>query len=472
MADFVTETFTGADGTTLATHNAQWVARDSVLQQIAAGRLRISGSGNANYAHAATAPGNDFDVSADVYCASAVANYFLGLGARHDGGTNYYHGRYDSTGTVWQLIKVVSGVFTTLGTSAVQTLVAGQSYPLKLRVQGSTISLFKQNEATPILSVTDTALATGRSGLRTRLSTGTPSDTTGFHLDNFIAGDIASSSAAVTTSGIASAESFGSASVTARRAIAATGIASAQAFGSSTLSRIAVAAIQASGIASGEQFGTASVARLSVAAITAAGSASQEAFGVATLSRSSAAAVSASGIASSESFGTAGVSTSAGVSVSTVGIASAESFGSATVSRTSVASVSATGIASAQAFGTVAISSAAKVTAFGIASQEAFGTATFARISVAQVATAGIASAESFGSAAIGRSGPVQIVCPGILSAEAFGVARMGDTDATVGGKRLTYADLELDDEEREIVRRNNQIIQLVAAIVTTGALQ
>ena len=215
--------------------------------------------------------------------------------------------------------------------------------------------------------------------------------------------------------GIASAESFGTAVITTGAVtLSPTGIASAESFGTAVITTGAVT-LSPTGIASAESFGTAVIT--SSVDLAPTGIASAELFGTAVIT-TGAVTLSPTGIASAESFGTAAITTGA-VTLSPTGIASAESFGTAIVANTVI--LSPTGIASAESFGTAVITTGAvTLSPTGIASAESFGTAVIT--SSVDLAPTGIASAESFGTAVI-TTGAVTLSPTGIASAESFGTA-------------------------------------------------
>ena len=220
----------------------------------------------------------------------------------------------------------------------------------------------------------------------------------------------------VTATGIASAEAFGTPSLTPGAVtVSPTGIASAEAFGTASLT--ATATVTASGIASAESFGTPAV-QAGAATVSATGIASAEAFGTPALS-AGAVTVTANGIASAEAFGTPAI-TAGAATVTAVAIASAEAFGTPAV-QAGAATVTANGIASAEALGNATlVAGASTVTATGIASAEAFGTAIVVA-SAAQVTAGSIPSAEAFGTAEV-QPGTATTAPPGIGSGVVFGV--------------------------------------------------
>lgn len=250
----------------------------------------------------------------------------------------------------------------------------------------------------------------------------------------------------ITTTGIASAEAFGSPTLTPGAVtVTATGIASAEAFGTASLS--ATATVSPTGIASAEAFGSATLTAGSVT-VTATGIASQEAFGTATVQAGSV-TVTATGIGSAEAFGTPSLSQTS--TLSPTGIASAEAFGSPTLTPGTV-TVTTTGIASAEAFGTASVQTGAvTVTATGIASGEAFGTPTVLAGAV-QVSPQGIASAEAFGTPEV-QPGEAFITPPpfggsilgtpnflgqvGILAVQIFSEEAFGTPTLSVGAAQL-----------------------------------
>lgn len=247
----------------------------------------------------------------------------------------------------------------------------------------------------------------------------------------------------VAPSAIASTETFYNATIGTAGSLVPQPITSAESFGTAQVAPGGVA-VSPTGIASSEAFGTAELDRsFSVAAI-----ASSEHFGTASLTLY----VTPTAIASAEHFG----ATTLGVSVNATGIASAESFGSTTVTA-GTSALAPTAIASGEQFGSVQVSTHGGISptaiasgeivpspvmgvgllATGIASVEAVpapSLATSASISPAAIAStetlpapavafdvevSSIASAEAFGAALVANAiGPLAIA-----SAEAFGTA-------------------------------------------------
>lgn len=219
--------------------------------------------------------------------------------------------------------------------------------------------------------------------------------------------------------------------------VSPSGVASAEAFGTATVSTGPVE-LDPSGIASAEAFGADQLNQT----VYDAAIASAEAFGAIAVGTP----VFPSGIASAEAFGT-DVVTTGPVTVSPSGIASAEAIGVATIQEI----LAAFGIASAEAFGVPVLSAGQVILSppgiapgavgvptlspgpvvlspFGIASAEAFGVTVVALV----ISPAGIVTAEAFGVPVLSM-GPVTVSVLGIASAEAFGATRVIGTIAVVG---------------------------------------
>lgn len=130
----------------------------------------------------------------------------------------------------------------------------------------------------------------------------------------------------------------------AAQSVTATGIATAEAWGSATVSLVGTATISPTGIPSDEAWGSHTVALAQT--ITLTGVASGEAWGSSQLNQS----VNLTGISSAEAWG----STQLNMSVQTIGIASAEAWGSSAVSVNQ--SLTLTGIASGEAWGSAVVS--------------------------------------------------------------------------------------------------------------------
>lgn len=182
--------------------------------------------------------------------------------------------------------------------------------------------------------------------------------------------------------------------------------------------------VTASGVASAETFGSATVTPGAVS-ILPGGIASAEAFGTAALTATY--TVTASGIASAESVGNPALTTGS-VSVLPGGVASVEAFGGAVVSQGGVF-ILPSAIDSLEAFGTATLSPGGVfILPAGISTAEAFGVAVAS--SGAIIAPASIDTLEAFGVASL-VPGVVYILPTGIESGEFFGVAQVGDVVVT-----------------------------------------
>jgi hypothetical protein len=196
--------FTDTAGTVLSSHTgalgATWTAvssqpRTAVIT--AAGRLRreTSGTGSAQYYASATPSSANYLVESDIYVASLLATDAIGVVGRQDvsgTGQTYYLARYVRDTTRWELLKVVAGVSTLIGTGGsgtgyyTQALTVGSSYRLTLQMNGTTISMLI--DGVTRLTATDSAIsATGHGGVRNGTSTTTAAvtDSAGLHRDNF-----------------------------------------------------------------------------------------------------------------------------------------------------------------------------------------------------------------------------------------------------------------------------------------------
>ena len=216
--------------------------------------------------------------------------------------------------------------------------------------------------------------------------------------------------------GITSGETFGSFTVVRKTiTVLPDGIGSGEVFGSFSLSAGTVS-VSPDGIASAETFGafslSAGVVYLSPSAIS-----SEEAFGAITIVAGTATAIP-DGIASGEAFGTFSLTTG-GISIYPDGTASGETFGSFTIVPGSV-QVSPIGIGSEEAFGSFDVVGLVSVIPSGIASGEAFGSFSLTLGAVTAYPQA-IGTAEAFGSFTV-VPGAITVELAGIGSAEAFGV--------------------------------------------------
>lgn len=233
MPTIASESFTGADATVLSTHNPLWVkvAGFTGTAQLFGNRLRGAATTDAcAYRYAVAPAAADYEVAAEFRVVGTSSTAFnAGVLARVAGtGTNGYMARWRN-GTGFQLFKFVGSITAVqIGATVAQSYPAGTTAKIRLKVEGSTISVFRGDETTAIISATDTAhAAAGYAGVWTNVS----SNTDGPHLDNW--GASTSGTEVVSPAGIASAEAFGTAtaSVNGTANVTPAGIPSAEAFG-------------------------------------------------------------------------------------------------------------------------------------------------------------------------------------------------------------------------------------------------
>jgi hypothetical protein len=150
-------------------------------------RLRKeTGDGAAQYYTSAIPSSANYLVEADVHVKSLLASDAIGVTGRMSTSTDtFYFARYLVDSGYWQLLRVVDGTSTSLGTYA-QTLSSGQTYRLTLDMNGSTIRVLV--DGVQRISATDANItAAGRGGIRLGIgnSTAQSTNTAGLHLDNF-----------------------------------------------------------------------------------------------------------------------------------------------------------------------------------------------------------------------------------------------------------------------------------------------
>lgn len=202
MTVFINTTFTAADATGLTTSDPSWTkfhAGDDA--RILSNRVHsVFASGTpSKYAHNEPPPNADYEVSADLWiAASTTTAYSAGVAARIVyGELTCYWARY-RPGTGWQLFRYNTGTATQLGSTVAETISAGSTRRVRLRVVGSVISLYRDAEASPLISVTDGSpiTAAGFAGFITSAR-----ETDGPHIDNFTADSIPAPATATTLSG-------------------------------------------------------------------------------------------------------------------------------------------------------------------------------------------------------------------------------------------------------------------------------
>lgn len=189
MANIATSGFTGADGTVVSTADANWVKITGFTgtAQLFGNRLRGgSTTDSCAYRYNVAPPSADYEVACDfqvVGITSTAVNAGVMARASSSASTGYMARWRNGTG--FQLFKFVGSVTAVqIGSTVAQSYTAGTTARIRLKVEGSTISVFRGSETTPIISVTDTSItAAGFAGVWTNVN----SNTDGPHLDNWTA---------------------------------------------------------------------------------------------------------------------------------------------------------------------------------------------------------------------------------------------------------------------------------------------
>jgi hypothetical protein len=188
---FAADNFTGTAGTTLTSHTGgvatTWATpagTDSILSD--ANRLRRTATGWALSYSSTTPVSANYMVETDVVVKSLVAGDALGVvGRLNPATTSYYSARYQTSDNTWRLFKTVNGTDTSLA-SAAATLTVGATYRVRLDLVGTALTLSVNGVST--VTATDSSItAKGFAGLQlgTSGTSGTVTNTTGLHADNF-----------------------------------------------------------------------------------------------------------------------------------------------------------------------------------------------------------------------------------------------------------------------------------------------
>lgn len=194
---FVSDTFTGVSGTDLESHTgeigATW-AQQPFSNHV---HLQISDANRARIANAEASFGQvlasglpdsaEYDVRADVVVKSMGSTDSIGIVARADAAgpsPTYYIAALTQSGNTWDLVKSVAGSFSTLA-SVAAGVSAGETHSLLLSMRSQQKSVYVDGQLR-IGTVDDSITAAGQVGIGLGGS-GTASDSTGVHLDNFVA---------------------------------------------------------------------------------------------------------------------------------------------------------------------------------------------------------------------------------------------------------------------------------------------
>lgn len=190
MAQFASSNFNGTEDQELSAFDANWAkqAGSTVDAEISSGRVRSTATTPCLYYYGVAPTSADYSVGVGVHNPGATGNSNFGpVGRAATGSGSGYHARYNTpTGTV-QLFRFVNGTFTQLGNVTRAAPTAGTAARLVLTMTGSTIEVEWNDEGTPLISVTDTAITSpGFPALRWN-PTSTPSDTSGWQGEDFSA---------------------------------------------------------------------------------------------------------------------------------------------------------------------------------------------------------------------------------------------------------------------------------------------
>ena len=201
-----TDTFSDSSGTVITSHtgeiSASWAGYGSNTTTgvvTPEGTLRRSGTGGASYYASLVPASANYSVECDVVAKSLLPVDSVGvIGRASTSSETYYLARYrrDTTASInrWELLRVVDGVATTLGTFS-QTIVVGTTYRLKLDQNGSTIRLLV-NGVQRVAATDITLTGAGRAGVRVGIaSSSSIAETSGLRLDNFAAASASPSAA-------------------------------------------------------------------------------------------------------------------------------------------------------------------------------------------------------------------------------------------------------------------------------------
>jgi len=158
MTNIASSTFTGTNGTELAALDANFVKLDTCDNAIVSNN-RITAAALVappRYRHIATPPSADYTVACDLYVQeTATTTNSAGPMARSVAGelTGYWTRWRNGTGV--QLFRWNAGTATQLGSTYALSKTAGQTLRLTLKVEGNVVSVYKDADVTPIISVTD-----------------------------------------------------------------------------------------------------------------------------------------------------------------------------------------------------------------------------------------------------------------------------------------------------------------------------
>lgn len=268
MALLFLDTFTGTPGDDLSVYNQAWVKASGaagvmVINADGGSANTDSSGGTAAYVRTDVVPASaDYFVSVNLTVPGSVpSGPAAGVMLRSTTANTGYEARFLSSGSssgTWQIRRIIAGTASTLA-SVVGSYVPPQTFNLKLDAQGSTIALYLDGSATPLLTATDSSItAPGSPGLRgfNALSTRFRHDNLGVD-DGLVAGaqpvsgSLNATLGSLVGSGTATVRAAGSLAVTlgslTQTAAGAVGISGAAAAQLGSLAASGVGAVAASG---------------------------------------------------------------------------------------------------------------------------------------------------------------------------------------------------------------------------------
>lgn len=176
----------------------------------AAGRLRSSAGNTAGlascvYTHSTPPVGTDCSVSIDIVLQSTInsGTKMVGVALSADPANSAHYFVYASSAGVIGIRRHFGPGASdfTQGPTIANTVAAGATVNIRAQRVGGTIYIYKDGAATPLFTTPYTdgsPLPAGRAGIRYS-DVGTPTDTTGWHIDNWSLDDPAAGTSPVTT---------------------------------------------------------------------------------------------------------------------------------------------------------------------------------------------------------------------------------------------------------------------------------
>ena len=192
-SDFVTDTFTEASDTTLASHTgevgATWTLHPSysgaALDNGSLKRIYLNTSAAAAYYASGAPPSANYCVQADFNRVTQISNNIsivIGMDTASDAGL-LLRGNDNGTAFQWEVIDRAGGSNTLLtSSSANQPSIGGAAITMKMCRNGTAVTVFANGVQDTTLNATTTTTAVGKAGIR---ASGQATSTTGTHLDNF-----------------------------------------------------------------------------------------------------------------------------------------------------------------------------------------------------------------------------------------------------------------------------------------------